>query len=109
MQIVERFVLARPRNRQFFSLDELNAAIRECAAELNVKIMRKVGKSRRELLETIEHLKYTPTTATPAQRWEPVPVTRALLKSQRYAKNHPFQGSSEKCPLRLRRRRRNQS
>ena len=38
----------------FFSLDELNASIRECVADLNAKIMRKLGKSRRELLETIE-------------------------------------------------------
>ncbi len=54
VQIVQRFVLARLRNRRFFSLDELNAAIRECVADLNAKIMRKLGKSRRELFETIE-------------------------------------------------------
>jgi transposase len=54
VQIVQRFVLARLRNRRFFSLDELNAAIRECVADLNAKIMHKLGKSRRELFETIE-------------------------------------------------------
>jgi transposase len=54
VQIVQRFVLARLRNRRFFSLDELNAAIRECVADLNAKIMRKLGKSRRELLETLD-------------------------------------------------------
>src|SRR6266849_592452 len=52
--IVERFVLARLRNRRFFSLLELNAAIRECVADLNAKVMRKIGKSRAELLETME-------------------------------------------------------
>jgi len=52
--IVERFVLARLRNRRFFSLQELNAAIRACVADLNCRIMRKLGKSRAELLETIE-------------------------------------------------------
>ncbi len=52
--IVQRYVLARLRNRRFFSLVELNAAIRECMADLNAKIMRKVGKSRAELLATIE-------------------------------------------------------
>src|SRR5205823_2849375 len=52
--IVERFVLARLRNRRFFSLEELNAAIRECVTDLNAKVMRKIGKSRTELLETIE-------------------------------------------------------
>jgi hypothetical protein len=54
VQIVQRFVLARLRNRCFFSFDELNAAIRQCVADLNAKIMRKLGKSRRELFETIE-------------------------------------------------------
>jgi transposase len=52
--IIERFVLARLRNRRFFSLVELNVAIRECVAALNAKVMRKIGKSRAELLETID-------------------------------------------------------
>src|SRR5882724_6469612 len=50
--IVERFVLARLRNQRCFSLQELNAAIRACVADLNCRIMRKLGKSRVELLET---------------------------------------------------------
>src|SRR5215211_895193 len=54
VQIVQRFVLARLRNRRFFSLVELNAAIRECVSDLNAKLMRKIGKSRAELLETID-------------------------------------------------------
>jgi len=56
-------VLARLRNRRFFSLADLNIAIHECVADLNAKIMRKLGKSRRELLETIERpaLKALPT------------------------------------------------
>jgi transposase len=52
--IVQRFVLARLRNRRFFSLQDLNAAIRACVADLNAKVMRKIGKSRAELLETID-------------------------------------------------------
>jgi IstB-like ATP binding protein len=43
VQIVQRFVLARLRNRRFFSLHELNAAIREIVTDLNAKIMRKLG------------------------------------------------------------------
>ena len=54
VQIVQRFVLAKLRNRRFFSLAELNAAIRDCVAALNAKIMRRVGKSRNELLETLD-------------------------------------------------------
>jgi transposase len=47
-------VLARLRNRRFFSLAELNGAIRECVADLNNRVMRKLGKSRRELFETLD-------------------------------------------------------
>jgi transposase len=65
VQIVQRLVLARLRNRRFFSLDELNTAIRECVADLNARIMRKLGKSRRELLETIERPALKPLPAEP--------------------------------------------
>jgi len=54
VQIVQRFVLARLRKRRFFSLVDLNAAIRECVSDLNAKVMRKIGKSRAELLEMID-------------------------------------------------------
>jgi transposase len=54
VQIVERFVLAKLRNQTFFSLAQLNVAIRECVAAINAKIMRHIGKSRAELLETID-------------------------------------------------------
>ncbi len=39
VQIVERFVLAKLRNRRFFSLAELNAAIRDCVTTINAKVM----------------------------------------------------------------------
>jgi transposase len=54
VQIVERFVLAKLRNCRFFSLAELNAAIGDCVATINAKVMRRIGKSRRELLETLD-------------------------------------------------------
>ena len=54
VQIVERFVLAKLRNQTFFSLAELNAAIRDCVAAINAKVMRRVGKSRAQLLEMID-------------------------------------------------------
>jgi hypothetical protein len=54
VQVVERWVLVRLRHRRFFSLGELNAAIRERNDELNERIMRRIGCSRRALLEAIE-------------------------------------------------------
>lgn len=52
--IVERFILARLRNRQFFSLEELNQAIRELLDELNARLMRKLGASRRAFFEALD-------------------------------------------------------
>ncbi|TIO80790.1 MAG: IS21 family transposase [Mesorhizobium sp.] len=63
--IVERWILARLRNRTFFSLAELNAAIAELLEELNNRPMRLVGKSRRELFEEIERTALRPLPAVP--------------------------------------------
>ncbi len=52
--IVERFILARLRNRRFLSLGELNEAIHEVLGDLNTRLMRKLGASRREFLDTID-------------------------------------------------------
>jgi hypothetical protein len=38
--VVQRWILARLRNRRFFSLAELNQAIRELVAQLNDRPMR---------------------------------------------------------------------
>jgi transposase len=54
VQVVQRWVLARLRHRRFFSLAELNGAIRELIAELNDRPMRHLGTSRRALFEALE-------------------------------------------------------
>jgi transposase len=70
--IIERYVLARLRNRRFFSLFELNAAIREIVTDLNARVMRKLGVSRLELLETVERpaLKGLPSEAYQYAEWK---------------------------------------
>jgi transposase len=72
VQIVERFVLAKLRNRRFFSLAELNAAILDCVTAINAKIMRRVGKSRHELLATLDRpaLNALPTTPYSFAEWK---------------------------------------
>src|SRR5947207_2137342 len=72
VQIVERFVLAKLRNRTFFSLAELNAAIRDCLTAINAKVMRRVGRSRVELLETLERpaLKALPSEPYAYAEWK---------------------------------------
>jgi transposase len=52
--IVERFILARLRNRRFLSLGELNEAIREVLGDLNARLMRRLGASRREFFESLD-------------------------------------------------------
>jgi transposase len=50
--IAQRWILAVLRKRTFFSLAELNAAIRECLERLNSRLLHGLKKSRRELFET---------------------------------------------------------
>ena len=54
VQQVERWVLAPLRKRQFFSIEEINEAMRPFLEELNNKKMNHIDKSRKELLEEIE-------------------------------------------------------
>jgi transposase len=52
--IAQRWILAVLRQRTFYSLGELNSAIRECLERLNIRLLRRLGKSRRELFETMD-------------------------------------------------------
>jgi len=54
VQVVERWVLARLRNRTFFSLADLNQAIRDLLHELNRRPMEHLGRSRREFFEMLD-------------------------------------------------------
>jgi transposase len=65
VQVVQRWVLARLRHRKFFSLTELNAAIRALIAELNDRPMRHLGTSRRVLFESVERAALLPLPAEP--------------------------------------------
>ena len=65
VQNVERWVLARLRNRRFFSLFELNEAIRELLEDLNNRRMEHLGKSRKELFEQVDKPALKPLPATP--------------------------------------------
>ena len=72
VQIVERFVLAKLRKQRFFSLAELNVAIRDCVAAINAKVMRGFGQSRNDLLETLDRpaLSPLPETAYSYAEWK---------------------------------------
>ena len=60
VQVVQRWILARLRNRTFFSLAELNEAIAELLVDLNDRPMRRYGASRRELFEKLDQPELLP-------------------------------------------------
>lgn len=53
------------RQRTFYSLGELNSAIRECLERLNIRPLRRLGKSRRELFETMDQPNALPLPSHP--------------------------------------------
>jgi len=63
--LVERWVLARLRNRQFFSLGDVNAAIRPLLDQLNGKVSRHLGASRRQLFEQLDKPALKPLPVAP--------------------------------------------
>jgi transposase len=65
VQNVERWILARLRNQRFFSLFELNKAIRELLKDLNNRKMEHLGKSRKELFDLVDKPALKPLPATP--------------------------------------------
>ncbi len=54
VQIVGRWILARLRNRRFFSLAALNEAINGLLADLNDRTLRGWGRSRRQLFDDLD-------------------------------------------------------
>ncbi|NPV89651.1 MAG: IS21 family transposase [Firmicutes bacterium] len=67
VQTVENWILAPLRNRIFFSLGELNQAIKEILVELNQRPFQKLEGSRKELYETLDKPALKPL---PSQRYE---------------------------------------
>ena len=63
--LAERWIVARLRNRRFFGLDELNAAIRPLLDQLNGKVTRHLGASRRDLFETLDRPAFKPLPVEP--------------------------------------------
>jgi len=67
VRITYSWIYAKLRDRVFFSLEELNAAILELLEIFNSKTMQRPGVSRRELFESIERAELKPL---PAERYE---------------------------------------
>jgi len=65
VQNVERWVIAPLRKRTFFSLAEVNRAIREQLDQLNNKVMLAVGRTRRQEFEDIDRPNLRPLPEKP--------------------------------------------
>jgi transposase len=73
--VVERWILARLRNRCFFSLAELNGAIAELLVDLNQRPFKKLPGCRRSAFEALD-----------APALQPLPATRFELCTWKCAK-----------------------
>ena len=62
--LVERWILAVLRNQRFFSLAELNQAIRRLLERLNERPFKKLDGSRKSLFESVEKPALMPLPAT---------------------------------------------
>lgn len=63
--LVCRWILARLRHQRFFSLEELNAAIRPLLTELNERPFQRLPGSRRRVFETLDRPAMRPLPPTP--------------------------------------------
>jgi transposase len=102
--IAERWVVARLRNRIFFSLGELNAAIRELVDHLNRKPFKKLPGSRLSLFEEIERgaLRALPLTPYEFALWPTARVNIDYhLECDRHFYSVPYRYVGELCDVRL--------
>jgi transposase len=62
--VAQRWILAALRNRRFFSVAELNAAVWDLLPSLNDRLMQHLGVSRRQLFEQLDRPLLRPLPAT---------------------------------------------
>jgi len=74
--VAQRWILAVLRNRTFHSLADMNRAIRALLERINNRTMRHIGKSRRELYETIDRPALKPL---PLLRYEFTEIKKAKV------------------------------
>ncbi len=104
VQIVERWILAKLRNRQFFSLTELNQAIRELLEELNNRPFQKIPGSRRSLFEKLDKPALKPLPEAPYEyaEWKKARVNiDSHIEVERHYYSVPYQLLKEKLDVRI--------
>jgi transposase len=102
--IAERWILARLRHRTFFSLAELNAAIRGLVSWLNERPFKKLDGCRRSLFEELERPVMRPL---PTQRYEYADWSLAKvnidyhIEVDRHYYSVPYQLTGQQVEVRL--------
>ena len=76
VQVVERWILARLRHQQFFSLADLNKAIADLLEDLNIRPFKNLPGNRRSAFEAIDKpaLKSLPATIFESCSWKKAKV-----------------------------------
>ena len=97
VQVVERWVLAALRNRTFFSLGELNAAIATLRERINQRPFKKLPGSRASQFETLDRpaLRPLPATAYVFAEWSKARVHidyHVEVDHHYYSVPHPLVG-----------------
>jgi transposase len=106
--IVERWLLGRLRRRTFFSLAELNAAIVEMLQKLNdERAIRRLGVTRRQLLEDIDRPALKPLPVEPYEfaQWKTCRVGvdyHVEVSSHYYSVPHRFARAEVEARLTVR-------
>ncbi len=74
--IAQRWILARLRNRRFFSLAELNVAIAELVKDMNTRPFKKLPGNRQSMFDNVDRpaLKELPEQAYEYAQWGPARV-----------------------------------
>jgi transposase len=104
VQVVERWILARLRNRTFFSLAEANAAIARLLESLNDRPFKKLPGSRREAFEALDQpaLRPLPTTAFEFAEWQKVRVNIDYhIEVDKHYYSVPYQLLKQQLDVRL--------
>jgi transposase len=72
VQVAQRWIIAALRNSSFFSIDEINRAVRVLLEKLNNRPLKKLGRSRNELFEEIDkpHLQPLPEKPFELAEWK---------------------------------------
>lgn len=102
--IAKRWILSVLRHRTFYSLAELNAAIKELLEPLNRRLLRKMKQSRKALFLTLDHPNALPLPSQPYEyaEWKKAAVNidyHIEIDSHYYSV--PFQLLREKLEVRF--------